>query len=360
MKKNSNKSTKKKINVITGKQRRENSNSKGPAVSNMRTKSNTNPKGKFVGNTFRVTKTEYIQDVVPTSKFTPVKIEVNPSLPSSFPWLSGIAPSFQKYKIRKFKVIYEPSQSTLVQGFVMMAPEFNVTDSLPETKTELMNYSYAKRGPCYTRFEMELKVKDMMQYKDYYVRNSDVSNLVLYDPFFIVYSSLETELENSLGEIWFEYDIEFSIPQMVSQTTEEPLLYKFFVLGGTFEGKNLGSSQTVKGEVKITVDQVNQVINFGERFIGQMILVTECGFGNASDMTVNPGVLSSTSELTPIRTAACGGSGYDSDDDEKWRSYSYDLSMEKGDQLSLVDSFCSNYATTMYLDFYKSGVYEQP
>jgi len=356
----SKKENKKRINVVTGAQRRKTSNSKGPSVSNMKTARNNNPSGRFTGNTFRVKKREFILDVVPSSKFTPIKIEINPSLPQSFPWLSGIAPSFQKYRIHKFRVCYEPSQSTVVPGMFMFAPEFNVTDGLPSSKSELLEYSYATRGPIWKSFSKEFSVKDMMQYKDYYVRNSETSNLVLYDPFFLVIATdnVSTDLL-ILGEIWFEYEIEFSIPQTVNNTTNGLLNHRFFNLGGDFtENKFLGTTVTDQsGDFPVRIDQTQQTFIFDQEFIGQIVIVTQDEIGQANYMDTNPGVLNVSGEVEPILVSAVGGAGYNkSYKDDVWRSYTYSIKCDKGDLLSFGDPFCYNRCTALTVRFYRSLV----
>lgn len=353
---------KKRINVVTGAQRRKTSYNKGPSVSNMKTTKQNNPRGLFIGNTFRVKKREFITDVVPSSKFTPKKIEINPALPESFPWLSGLAPSFQKYKILKFKVCYEPSQSTVVPGMFMFAPEFNVTDGLPISKIELLEYSYATRGPIWKSFSKDISTKDIMQYKEYYVRNTDTTSLVLYDPFFLVYATdnVSTDL-NVLGEIWFEYEIEFSIPQTVNKQLSEDLFFKSYSIGGDFtNSKFLGSTQTSKGSLKVTLDQSIQLFTFSQQFIGQMIITTKGNDGDSNSMTNNPGTLVVSGENLPILLAACGGSGYGQDGNDIWRTYSYSLYMDKGDTLAFGDYFTYNRTTDLYIQFYLSNVYEQP
>ena len=348
----------KKTNKKSSNKKRENSNSNGPSVSNLKTKQNLPPRGGFKGNTFRVTHREYITEVVPSTEFTPHKIEINPALPESFPWLSGIAPSFQKYKINKFRVVFETSQSTLVPGFVMIAPEFNISDSLPDSKQELLTYQYAKRSAIWQNFGVSYGISDIMQFKHYYVRNGQSDSLLLYDPFYVVWAATDTEVTTNVGEIWFEYDIEFSIQQSVSKTQKEPLLYRFFTLSGDFEGKTLGSEQVSKGKLQVEVDQDTQLIEFKENFIGQMIIVTNDNYGNSDNMELNPGVLASSSNLPPILTNAVGGSGYAEKSNNIWREYEYDLSMVKGDTISLTDTFAPNRPTFMRLDFYYSNVYE--
>lgn len=350
---------KKKINLVTGKQRRENSKNSKPSVSNIKTKSTPNPRGNFSNNKFTVRRREYVSDVVPTSGFSPRKIEINPALPESFPWLSGIASSFQKYKIKKFRVIYETSQSTLVPGVLAIAPEFNVTEPLPDSKLRFFAYQNLTRSAIWQSFSVDIPLKDIMNYKDYYIRNDDLSNLILYDPFYLIICSFDTTQDNSLGEIWFEYEIEFSIPQPAQIYGLEDLKYKFFVLTGDFtDEKYFGTSQTSKGLLNVVIDQVNQVITFKEKFVGQMHIISYDEYGNSNDMTVNKGVLNSSSSLEPIMTGAVGGSGYNQNENDFYRMYDYDLSMKKGDYLTFEDYFAYNRPTNLVIDFYNTGIYE--
>jgi len=353
---------KKKSNIksfVPGNKRRENSNRNGPNVSNIKTMRNTSAQVGPKKDTYRISNREFVTDVVPFVNFTPTKIEINPAIASSFPWLSGLATSFQKYKIHKFKVIFETSQSSIVPGFVMMAPEFNISDSLPSSKQELLTYKYATRGPVWQNLEMSIKVEDMMQYKNYYIRNGTETNLLLYDPFYIVIASLDTTLSTNIGEIWFEYDIEFSIPQKVNQVQNEALLYKFWRLDGDFTSeKFFGTAQSSKGSLDVTIDQNDQVMTFNENFVGEINIITFDNFGEQDNMSVNPGVINVSNQNVPVLTVAVGGSGYNADNDPLYRTYSWDISMNKGDQLTCGDYLSRNRPTWMKVNLYKSNIYE--
>lgn len=357
------KNNKKEISVITGKQRRENSknnNKRSPGTSNQKFNKTPNPSGHFSGNKLMVRKKEYIMDVIPASSFSPVKIEINPALPESFPWLSGIAPSFQKYKIIRFRVEFRTTRSTFTPGIIGIAPEYNVSEPLPDTKIELYQYQGFKNSAVWQNFSVEIPRNDIMNYKDYYIRNNTAKDYLLYDPFYLIITNSGTELETSLGEIWFDYDIELSVPQSPIQRQIEVLHYKFFTLSGNFDGKHLGETQVSKGEFPIVVNQgTDQTIQFNKDFTGQMQITTRDDIGTADDMSVNPGVLiGGSSEFPPLLTAACGGSGYGQTDSNVWRTYSYDVIASKGDLLVLSDTFAYLYPNVMYLEFYQTGIYE--
>lgn len=140
-----------------------------------------------------------------------------------FPWLSGVAPNFEKYRIRKLVFHYETSQSTFVPGMVMFAPEFNISDSLPTSKAEILEYAFATRAPVWKNFSMEIPSNVVMNYKEYYIRVNELSvqnDKKLYDPMYLIYATdaVSTDISYA-GELWVEYEIELLYPQRISYDT---------------------------------------------------------------------------------------------------------------------------------------------
>lgn len=189
-------------------------------ISNATVKKYSEPKVSDKSHGITVKKREFVCNIVPQDPFTPVKVEFNPGLQVMFPWLSGVAPNFEKYRVRKILFHYETSQSTFVPGMVMFAPEFNISDAMPSTKSELLEYAFATRAPVWKNFSMEIPSNVLMNYKEYYVRVNELSvqnDKKLYDPMFLIYATdaVSTDISYA-GELWVEYEIELLYPQRIS------------------------------------------------------------------------------------------------------------------------------------------------
>lgn len=272
-------------------------------------------KGQMNGNSFRVKKREFLQNVVPQDPFAPIKIEFNPGLSESFPWLSGVAPNFEKYIIHKLRLIYETAQSTFVPGMVMMAPEFNISDGLPISKTEMLEYAYAARSPVWKNFSIDISKKSIMNYRDYYVRIADVVDKKLYDPLYIIVATdaVSTDL-SYCGEIWVEYEVEFTLPQIIRRVDPLVLGYKQFILGLTTNDSPFTNLISETGLLKVSLSGGNSFV-FDEEFTGTVVVsINSDNVGAQTKLSANPPDWVNLSLSGSISLAnAVGGSGYVTD-----------------------------------------------
>lgn len=254
-----------------------------------RTDDYSNPIGNMNGNSFRVRKREFIQNIVPTDPFTPLAIEFNPGLKSCFPWLSGVAVNFEKYVIKKLSFCYETAQSTFVPGMVMMAPEFNVSDPPPSTKTELLEYAYACRAPVWKNFKMNIPERMIMSYRDYYVRAVAVTDRKLYDPLYIIVATdaVSTEL-NYCGELWIEYEVEFTLPQIMNRDLVSVFNTKIFNFGLTSNTTPFANLVSQKYDLDVVILS-SSVLQFQSDFTGIIdVVVDATNIGVQTKMHLNP------------------------------------------------------------------------
>lgn len=75
----------------------------------------------------------------PTSQaFTVVgTYAVNPGLSATFPWLSSLANSFDKYRIHDLVIEFVPGNNVLATGNVMLSFDPNPSDSAPSTAVNM-------------------------------------------------------------------------------------------------------------------------------------------------------------------------------------------------------------------------------
>jgi len=186
--------------------------------------------------TFKFTKTEYVKDVSRpiNNTFEVFRIPVNPGLVDSFPWTSQIAPSFQKYRFNRLKLHYKTTSSTFTNGMICIAPMFNVLDSTPINKPDFLELSKATRTPIWGDTSLTVTKEDMSSYKEYFIRTADIltrGNLNLYDPVHFVIGIdgfVNAQNNETVGEIWIEYEIEFFQPKNLPSGEEN---YKWLYFG---------------------------------------------------------------------------------------------------------------------------------
>nr|UUV42654.1 MAG: coat protein [Tuatara cloaca-associated tombusvirus-1] len=66
---------------------------------------------------------------------TPLTFEIHPA---NLPWLKGVAPSYQRWKLNNVKIWYEPRVSTSTNGTVAMAFQKDFQDGIPKTFQSLI------------------------------------------------------------------------------------------------------------------------------------------------------------------------------------------------------------------------------
>jgi len=295
------------------------------------------PKGIMKGNSFRVSKREFLQNVIPQDPFSPIKIDFNPGISSSFPWLSGVAPNFEKYVVNKLRLCYETAQSTFVPGMVMIAPEFNVTDGLPINKTELLEYAYAARSPVWKSFSIDIKKESIMNFRDYYVRVTDVTDKRIFDPLYIIVATdaVSTDL-SYCGEIWVEYDIEFTLPQIIRKPDPLVLGYKQIILGLTTNDVPFANLISETGLLKVSTNGSNTIL-FDEEFTGLIyVLIDAVNVGAQTKLSANPPNwvnLSLSGNITIV--SSIGGSGSAQDDNGYTTTVVYCQSIPKGGSIQI-------------------------
>lgn len=284
-------------------------------VANAKVKTNKGIKGELGGAVATVRKSEFIQNIVtPTSDgFSVQKFEINPGL-DSFPWVKQIAPSFTKYKLKEIRFRFETAVSTFSPGMVMMAPQFNVSKSVPDTKTQFLELAYAARGPIWKNFSLEMGRSATQIYKEYFVRQEPVTELKLYDPFYLVVATDSVDLDRPyIGELWIDYELDLYEPVYVNPREEAYGNYGYFTTGLINNQACFTNRSTITGGLQIRFDVDNKTLIFEEDFTGMiMCVINQANLGLADQLYDGAGLewtLASDSGAVQ-GTVGVGGNGY--------------------------------------------------
>lgn len=170
-----------------------------------------------------VTHREYVKDVVhgntTDSDFELLLFErINPGNANIFPWLSTIASRYESYVFRRLKFIYEPQCSTTSPGTVMLAIDFDVTDSPPIDKTALMSYKGAVRSPAWFACVFDSDPRDLRKQQTYYTSSTELNSndSRLSDVGRLILAFASESGGYTAGELYVEYSIDFLTPQLES------------------------------------------------------------------------------------------------------------------------------------------------
>jgi hypothetical protein len=142
-----------------------------------------------------------------------------------FPWLSAIATRFETYRFNSLRFIYEPQTGTDAQGTVMLAVDFDAVDPAPLDKLQIMTYDGAVRSPPWFAAVYECAAYNLHKYKEYYITRdlttptSTDEKTYFVGNIFVATQSLSAAYTS--GELYVEYDITLSTPQMDAITADQ-------------------------------------------------------------------------------------------------------------------------------------------
>lgn len=212
----------------------------------------------------RFSNTEFIADVsAPTPGATgPVlTLNLNPTNPSAFPWLSRIAAGYELYRFRRLVVRYTPSCSTQTAGIVVGAFDYDASDAPPTNKQALSSYEGAVRGNVWNK--LSCAVKPMAGWYYTGTVGSSVSNpantdLKMYDLGKFYLGVYNQNSAGAVGEISVDYEVEFAKPDSGSL----PGLSQRLVATGT----------TLADIAAGTVSTGNQVFGLSSTGSGQLTM----------------------------------------------------------------------------------------
>lgn len=167
---------------------------------------------------------EYLCDVNSSETFESVVYDLNPGLPSTFPYLKNIARAFQEYKFRGLVFEFKSTSASALNsintalGTIMLATQYRA-DAAPFTnKQQMLNEMWAVDGkPCE---DILLPVEcspDMTPIPIQYIRDGALStgqDKALYDLGKVTVASVGSQATAVVGELWVSYEVELLKPQL--------------------------------------------------------------------------------------------------------------------------------------------------
>lgn len=170
----------------------------------------------------RIHHREYFKDMVAEgsspSLFTSLGFPINPGMAETFPWLSQIAPRFEKVVYHSLKFDFETEAPTSLGGSVILTVDYDAEDAPPTSKVQAMAYKNAVRSPPWEECCHVSAKEDLSQQRQYFVRNGAVpagADIKLYDVGNLFACSQNVVTGGAiLGELYVEYDLTLMTPQL--------------------------------------------------------------------------------------------------------------------------------------------------
>lgn len=179
---------------------------------------------------------ELIAEVTGETAFTLQTFELNPGLQATFPWLAGVASRYEFYKFRNLGFMFKTSCSTATEGTLYMAADYDSSDAVPESGTEM----FAMLGCVRTQPWAQTKflcnnVGLLGGTTKKYVRSLPPeadNDLKTYDAGKLHVAVEGAAGSESWGQLYVVYDVDLMIPASFS-TTEDAGQYMKFTPGGS-------------------------------------------------------------------------------------------------------------------------------
>lgn len=257
---------------------------------------------------FVVKHSEYVQDLVGTSSFSILQIPIQPGLPSSFPWLSTLAPNFEMYRIKSFNCRVETQSPTSVAGTILGVIDYDPVDAAPASKVIFMTKAGASRTAVWDRLNVSARAIDR-PFTRLYIRdgglaaNLDIKTYDYGNVFIAVEGVAGTE---AIAEIYVDYEIEFFTPESTGFNSVDSGSYTAGFLGSK-ASPFAGGPTSPSGSLPIAFPGNSNQFTI-DRAGTYMITWLENGtnFSNGSVITFTP-LSSNTSSSSYVLTIVSGG-----------------------------------------------------
>lgn len=171
-------------------------------------------------NSQRYRECERVGSILGSNAFaTALSLQTNPGLSNSFPWLSGHANLFEKYKVHKLVYRYKNLKGTSTDGNIILSYDYDTLDSAPGSAIAATQSTHYIDGAPWRIFELRVPTDGRILF----TRSGIVlgTDLKTYD-MGQIHISTEGCVDNSVhGYLEVEYDIELldKQPSVVSPSS---------------------------------------------------------------------------------------------------------------------------------------------
>lgn len=171
--------------------------------------------GQTRGTSLRFRETERVATVDGSVGFSVTgSLACNPGLAGSFPWLSGHAALFERYRVHRLVYRYKNLKGTATNGNVLMSFDYDTLDSSPATAIEMTQSTVYADGAPWRIFELVVPSDK----RDLFTRAGPVAgaDLKTYDMGKLHIAAEGCADTTPHGYLEVEYDIELFMKQSVT------------------------------------------------------------------------------------------------------------------------------------------------
>jgi hypothetical protein len=207
---------------------------------------------------------EYVGDIAGSVGFANASYHINPGLNILFPWLAGIAASYEQYKFRRLRFMYTPLTSTATVGQFIMGVDYDAADPPALTKAELQQYDGVYAGPSWQPgacvFQTDRLFARRLFTRQYFEPAQDAKT---FDSGLLQVATQGFSGTSTIGELWVEYEIELFVPQPPAHIKARHTKFHSTSGLGTLALVKAGSSPTALSNISVSVLQAGNDVGFG-------------------------------------------------------------------------------------------------
>jgi len=278
--------------------------------------SGTIPSMHREGQSIIVRHKEFITEIRGAVNFTVRReLQLNPGLPTTFPWLSGIASQYSEYKVRGMVYHYVPTSGTAVSstnpalGSVMMQTSYRATEEVATSKIEMLNEYWSSESVPSADFchPIECDPKEN-PFNIQYIRTGRLpatENQLMYDLGRTTIAVTGQQVDDKvLGDLWVTYEIELKKPILTNANNSNIYGYSAFNNSGINIAAAFGNVSTYVeryNSLPVSVTMGTNTLTFGVGLTGTYMLTVF--YVGMSAFIGNPFVITNATLLPAVASA---------------------------------------------------------
>jgi hypothetical protein len=154
---------------------------------------------------------------------------LQPGNKATFPWLSVQAAQYEQYRFKRLSFQYVPIVGTSVAGDVMLLADYNVQDPVPSSEQEALDHPGSRTGSVWEThtFKCDLSKMHALGPRKYVRTSAVAGDPKTYDcgQFHICTNNIGSV--GSIGKLFVDYEVEFSVPQLNPRSELAPTLTSY-------------------------------------------------------------------------------------------------------------------------------------
>lgn len=163
-------------------------------------------------DTIRVKKRELVTTIRDWKNAIPDKLRIDPTDPSTFPWLSQLSRLYELYRINSLKFEFASAAPTTQEGAFFLGIDYDPSDSDPGTLETLMTFVGSRRAPIWSNATCTFDPKRVFKPWLFTATSAGTQDR-LETPGNFYWATTANEASAEIGEIYVSYDISFKNTQ---------------------------------------------------------------------------------------------------------------------------------------------------